>query len=467
MAITSRSPQTRSSPAPTSEIREAQFSRPPPPTGGSISGTVFTDVNGNGKQDAGDTGIASVTVYNDANNNGKQDAGEVGTVTAADGTYTLSNLSAGAYLIRQILPSGDTQDFPTQGFGNHVTLATNQVVTGTNFGDKGSTVQPPPPPTGGSISGTVFTDVNGNGKQDSGDTGIANVTVYNDANNNGKLDAGEVSTVTAANGTYTLSNLPAGAYLIRQILPSGDTQDFPTQGFGNHVTLATNQVATGTNFGDKGSTVQPPPPPTGGSISGTVTNASGPLANVLVYIDTNNDNAPEGTEPTAITNSAGQYSFSGLSANTYLVRQVLPSGETQTTPAPGNGFSIVVASGAQITGENFIDKAAGSPGLASISGTVFNDANGNGKFDAGESGISSVVMYIDMNNQGVFVTGDPEVTANASGVYDFTGLAAGTYIVRQIIPKGDTQTTPTNNFGIHVTVGAGQASTGNNFGDKA
>ena len=55
---------------------------------------------------------------------------------------------------------------------------------------------------------------------------------------------------------------------------------------------------------------------------------------------------------------------------------------------------------------------------------------------------------------------------NQSGrVYIFSGLAAGTYIVRQIVPSGDTQVSPASNFGQHVTVSSGQASTGNNFSD--
>ena len=37
---------------------------------GSISGQVFNDVNGNGKQDTGDKGLAGITVFLDANNNG-------------------------------------------------------------------------------------------------------------------------------------------------------------------------------------------------------------------------------------------------------------------------------------------------------------------------------------------------------------------------------------------------------------
>jgi hypothetical protein len=119
-----------------------------------------------------------------------------------------------------------------------------------------------------------------------------------------------------------------------------------------------------------------------------------------------------------------------------------------------------------VTNANFGDQSS-TVVLASISGTVFDDANGNGIQNSGESGIASVVMYIDLDNAGVFQSGDPETTTNSIGVYNFTGLAAGTYIVRQIVPSGDKQTFPTKGYGDHVTVSAGQAASGANFGDEA
>ena len=371
-------------------------------------------------------------------------------------------MTAGAYLIRQILPSGDTQDFPTKGFGNHVTLSVGQVTTNINFGDQGSSAPPPP----GSITGTVFSDANGNGKEDSGELGIAGVTVYSDANNNGKLDAGEISVITNASGVYTFTGLSAGAYLIRQILPSGDKQTFPTSSFGNHITLTSGQAATNVNFGDEGSVVQPPP--AGGSITGTVFNDangngkqdSGELgiANVTVYIDVAGAGVFKSGDPQAVTNSAGIYSFTGLAAGTYVVRQILPSGDKQTFPTSGFGNHVTLAANQAVNNSNFGDQGSVAVALASISGTVFNSIDNNG--------IGNVVMFIDLNNTGVFKTGDPQATTNSSGVYAFTGLAAGTYIVRQVLPGGDTQASPANNFGEHITVSSGQASTSNNFADQ-
>jgi hypothetical protein len=221
---------------------------PPPPTGGSIAGKVWNDADGDGVLDTGEAGVAGITVYNDANNNSAKDTGELTATTDSSGNYIFNNLAGGSYKIRQILQSGWSQTSPANGFGWTITLSTNQVLTGKNFGTKGGGS---PPPTGGSISGKVFNDANGNGTIDTGELGIANITVYNDANNNNMWDTGELKTLTDSSGNYILSNLAAGSYKIRQILQTGWSQTTPANGFGWTITLATNQVLTGKNFGTK------------------------------------------------------------------------------------------------------------------------------------------------------------------------------------------------------------------------
>jgi hypothetical protein len=70
----------------------------------------------------------------------------------------------------------------------------------------------------------------------------------------------------------------------------------------------------------------------------------------------------------------------------------------------------------------------------SISGTVFNDANGNGVLDAGETGMAGVVVFLDANGNGVLDANEMYTTTDANGHYSFTGLATGpgsqTYAVR-------------------------------------
>jgi hypothetical protein len=112
--------------------------------------------------------------------------------------------------------------------------------------------------------------------------------------------------------------------------------------------------------------------PTTFSISGEVfsdANANGVLDSgeagiqgVLVYIDLNNDKVFEPGDPNVLTDTNGDYSFTGLlpsdtTANPpfYLVRQTnLPSGYYQTSPAPGTGDHVTVTD-ANVINVNFGD----------------------------------------------------------------------------------------------------------------
>ncbi len=81
----------------------------------------------------------------------------------------------------------------------------------------------------GSIVGTVWHDVNGNGTRELAETGFPDQTVFLDSNGNGSLDSGEPSTLTDWGGRYLFTNLAPGTYTIDQIIPTGYVQTFPTE----------------------------------------------------------------------------------------------------------------------------------------------------------------------------------------------------------------------------------------------
>ncbi|MFO0097550.1 MAG: Calx-beta domain-containing protein, partial [Aphanizomenon sp.] len=99
----------------------------------------------------------------------------------------------------------------------------------------------------GSIQGSKWNDVNGNGVWDEGEKALAGWTIYIDSFTNGKLDPWEISTVTNADGKYTFSNLGSGEYAIREVNQTGWIQTSPTAPYA--VNLTAGQTLTGINFG--------------------------------------------------------------------------------------------------------------------------------------------------------------------------------------------------------------------------
>ncbi|HEV2292974.1 MAG TPA: S8 family serine peptidase [Tepidisphaeraceae bacterium] len=79
---------------------------------------------------------------------------------------------------------------------------------------------------------------------------------------------------------------------------------------------------------------------------------------------------------------------------------------------------------------------------AAISGTLAEDLNGNGSFDAGEPALAGWTVYLDQNKNRRRDAGELSTVTNASGVYTFANLAAGTYYVAQEVPVGWQQTYP-------------------------
>ena len=78
---------------------------------------------------------------------------------------------------------------------------------------------------------------------------------------------------------------------------------------------------------------------------------------------------------------------------------------------------------------------------SSISGTKFNDLNGNVSRDALDSGRSGITIFIDTNLNGVLDLGESSTVTSANGNYSFVNLSPGLYRVREVQVAGSIQTT--------------------------
>jgi protocatechuate 3,4-dioxygenase beta subunit len=346
------------------------------------------------------------------------------------------------------------------------------------------------------VGNFVWNDANNNGKLDGAEKGIGGVPVD-------LLDAaGGVigSTTTDGNGNYLFTNLAPGTYTVRITAPAGFRSSTGTNGSGSgpyepgvtgnqdnedHGTTAGAFVSTapfvlgapGTNPDDTGfANLRQDfglfrPLALGDFVwedannNGVFDTAELPLAGVAVALV----DASGAVVATTATTGSGGYLFTNLTPGSYTVRVTPPAGYVSSTGTPNSATgpfepapqTDVNNSDHGTLGKNgFVQSVvalspAGNPddgGFANlrqdfgffrplaIGNFVWNDANNNGKHDAGEPGIPGVpVQLLDAAGN---VLGNAGTDAN--GGYLFTGLTPGTFSVRITAPAGFRSSTGTN-----------------------
>lgn len=283
-----------------------------------------------------------------------------------------------------------------------------------------------------SIGGAVYRDDNRNGKRDTSEPAVINTLVWADLDKDGVVDSNEPATFTDVFGEYSLSNLAGGAYRVRVQAPAGLSVLTPSAGYYD-VSLGSAN-ATAKDFG-LAAPVAGPGTITGRTFhdvdgDGVLDSGELALANVVVFLDANNNGVKDASEKSATSDSTGKYALSSVAAGTYSLRAVAPSGWVLT-----NGpLSKSITTGQTVTADLGVARPV------SISGTVFNDKNKNGFQDSGEAGTSGKTVWLDLDNDGVLDSNETKVTTSSSGAFNFTGLKPGTWHVRVGSLSG--QTTP-------------------------
>ncbi len=276
-------------------------------------------------------------------------AGGVSTSSASDGTYTLSNVPAGASVTVTASAAGYQSSSQSVALSAGGTATASFALVSTSTSGTGS------------VTGTV-TDANTK-------AGITGATV----------SGGGQTTTTASGGAYTLSNVPAGTAVTITASATG------YQSAQQSVTLTSGGSATA-NFALT--------PITTGTISGGVFKTS------------------DGTAISGATVSGGGVSATTNASGAYTLNNV-PTGAVSVT-ASASGFqsstqTVTVTAGTTIQA-NF-SLAAATTGTGTVTGTVTSLKTG-----AALSG--ATVSYSG---------GTATATTNSSGVYTLSGIPAGTY----------------------------------------
>jgi hypothetical protein len=426
---------------------------------GDVTGTIFNDANRNGIDDPAENGLAGWTVFVDTNANGVLNAGERSAVTDIDGQYAIVGLNAGNVSLVEIVPPGFS---PTPGFTNRQTVRIrNNRRTTADFPNVAL------PPVTGTVSGTVFEDRNENGIREAGEPGIAGWAMFIDVNGDAIPNAGEPSAATAADGSYRITGVTPGTVTVFEV-PAGGLRPtvgglFPLVGASDRRTVTVASGATATaNFGNL--------IPQVGTIQGTVRNdldgdglaqaAEPALAGRTVFVDLNANGAVDAGEPTRITDGAGGYVFADIHTGSYTVAEVVPAGWISAVGSP-SARGVNVARGSV----NTIDFFDLVPSVGSISGIVFNDADGDGGQAVGEPGLAGWQVFIDVDGNGIAGATEPSTLTDPAGGYSFAGVPYGQTVVREVAPADWLATNPVSQARSFLQLN-GAATSGVSFGNR-
>ena len=363
-------------------------------TTGSISGTVT---------DSAGTALAGICI----SANGP--AGSGSTVTGSSGTYSINALSTGSYTVEFYTGCGNSGNYATQYYNDQPSIYNANPVSVTvpsTTTDINAVMQP-----GVTITGTVTAAVGG--------AGLGGICVV--ASQSGAFGGSSGSTISSANGTYTISGLWAGSYIVEfgfQDCSNPNNFNYVTQWYNNETSYASANlvsVAAGGTASSINAAMQP-----GGTITGTVTAAVGgaDLGGICVDVSQSGGGPGSGFATTA-TN--GTYSVTGLPAGSYTVEFNTGCGNSgnyvsqwyndETSFGSANPVSVTV--GATTPSIN----AAMQPG-GTITGTV----------TAAVGGADLGGICVDASQSGGG-PGSGFATTATNGTYSVTGLPAGSYTV--------------------------------------
>lgn len=403
-----------------------------------IGDRVWLDKNGDGIQNSGEAGKSGVTMELRDSNGKVVDT----TVTDSSGYYKFA-VEAGTYSVAMKVPTGyattiknagtnDALDSNADASGKlgTVTVSAGQNVTNLDAG----LVQT------GAIGDRVWYDTNGDGIQQSNESGARGVKVTL-LNEKGVAIATDV---TDASGNYLFTDVGPGKYSVKVDAPDGylftkqnqgsyDTNDSDADANGliSQFTLAQGAVDKTRDAGlVKQSSI--------GNLVWEDSNANGiqdagekGVDGVTVKLyDANNV-----LKATTVTHDGGQYLFDGLTAGSYKVEVTNSSGWYFTkagagTDATDSDITSVNGSVGRTgtitlgTGQNITTEDAGIYRKASIGDKVWRDSNHNGVQDAGEEGIGgiTVALYDSVTKKQLAA-----VKTDANGNYKFGDLTPGSY----------------------------------------
>ncbi|MFT4537100.1 MAG: 5-hydroxyisourate hydrolase-like protein (transthyretin family), partial [Saprospiraceae bacterium] len=407
-----------------------------------IGNFIWEDENNNGTQEGTESGLANISVTITDISTSLSDT----IVTDENGAYQFIDFPAGNYQICAEIPDGffigkkDTgieqldsdanpdgcTDFMVydSGINNNIDIAFTKSA---------------------SINGIVFTDVNGNGINNTGEPGIGNVPVFLYTVAGIKIDSTTTESLGDTKGVYSFTNIQVGDYYVvfdipeEYILSDGNSgPDDIDSDISNAFGIGSTNVITlesGENLQNTDGGAYLP-----ASIRGRV------------WEDINKNGLQDPGEPdvegievviffsfgiafdTAYTNAQGIYEFTDLKQGLYFVQFMIPQQFTVTMESIG--MDDTIDSDADETGKtplialtHGVDLEHLDCGIfmsmASLRSVVWEDLNGDGMRQSVEARIPDIRVSL-YNDAGEIVA---STTSNSLGLYAFQEIPVGDYKV--------------------------------------
>jgi methionine-rich copper-binding protein CopC/protocatechuate 3,4-dioxygenase beta subunit len=405
-----------------------------------VTGQVYNDLNGDGSNDGGtDPGLQgwTVTLYDHAGNT-------VATTTSdANGNYEFDNLFPGTFTVAETLQAGWIQTQPTPIPPGTYTFTTQSGTneTGLDFGNFINSEN---------LSGQVYNDLNGDGSNDGGtDPGLAGWTV-----NVHDLAGNLIATTTSdSNGNYSFTALPVHVYIITEVNQAGWTQTQPVNP-NYYQTTATSGDHPGLDFGNFQQV----------TVSGNIYNdlngngqqntGEPALKNWTVDVVDSHGNIVA----SATSDAHGNYTITGVGPGTFTLQEDVKTGWVITQPTNPTYYQFTTQSGTNKTGLAF-----GNFQLVTVSGSIYNDIDGNGQKTGNEPGLAGWTVNLEDSHGTILAT----ETTDASGNYSFTNVGPGSYQVAQVVQPNWVQTQPLYPLVYSFTSISGGNLSALRFGDHA
>ncbi len=359
-----------------------------------LSGLVYNDLNGDGSSDGGTDPVLVGWTINVLDSSGNLVAT---TTSGADGSYSFTGLPLQPYTIQEVVQSGWTITQPTNPPGTYTVPAGAGDHTGLDFGNFQLV----------SVSGNVYNDLNGNGSQDAGEPGLGGWTV-DVVDSSGNVVA---SAVSDPSGNYTITGVGPGAFTLQEVVQPGWILTQPTNPSYYSFTTSSGVNVAGGIFGNF-QTI---------SVSGNVYNdqdgnglrgvGEPGLQNWAVNLDDSAGNVLA----SVLSDSNGNYAFSGVGPGIYQVAQVVQANWVQTQPQYPTSYTFEAQGGHDLIDLNFGDHS--SPAINP------SQVIDNGQAGYSETGTwSTVVAGFNGTNRVARTVHSGSTTATAT--WDFTGVGS-------------------------------------------